>query len=96
MALPWIFIHGTNIVGRCLIVLFFSLFCHFSVLFSIPPGIGLIVLSFVCFFGYFSGLFSVGPPLPGKFSADALALSYDFTILIPFFFHRCKNAAEIL
>jgi len=43
---PWIFIHGTYIVDRGLIVLFFGLyllffglFCYFSVFFpSSPPG----------------------------------------------------------
>jgi len=54
---PWIFIHGTDIVDRGLIVLFFSLF-------SVgPPGRGLIVLFF--------GLFSVAPS-PGNFFTDAL------------------------
>jgi len=32
---PWIFKHGTNIVNRGLKVLFFSLFCYFSVFFSV-------------------------------------------------------------
>jgi len=51
-AMPsWIFIHGTVIVDRSLIVLFFGLFCYFSVVFLLlPPGRGLIVL----FFGLFS------------------------------------------
>jgi len=37
---PWIFIHGTNIAGRGLKVLFFGLFCYFSVFFSValPSG----------------------------------------------------------
>jgi len=35
---PWIFKHGTNIVDRGLKVLFFGLFCYFSVFFfSLPP-----------------------------------------------------------
>jgi len=34
--LPWIFIHGTDIVDRSLIVLFFGLFCYFSVFFPLP------------------------------------------------------------
>jgi len=29
--------HGTNIVDRGLKVLFFSLFCYFSVFFPLPP-----------------------------------------------------------
>jgi len=36
----WIFIHdihGTDIVDRGLIVLFFGLFCNFSVFFPSPP-----------------------------------------------------------
>jgi len=36
---PWIFIHGTDIVDRGLIVLFFGLFYV-----APPPGRGLIVL----------------------------------------------------
>jgi len=35
---PWIFKHGTNIVDRVLKVLFFGLFCYFSVFFSLPPS----------------------------------------------------------
>jgi len=46
---PWIFIHGTDIVDKGVIVLFF---CLFSV---VLPGRGLIVLFF--------GIFSVAPPL---------------------------------
>jgi len=34
---PWIFMHGTNIVDRGLKVLFFGLFCHFSVFFCWSP-----------------------------------------------------------
>jgi len=34
---PWIFIHGTDIVDRDLIVLFFVLFLYFSVFFLLPP-----------------------------------------------------------
>jgi len=33
----WIFIHGTDIVNKSLIVLFFDRFCYFSVFFSLPP-----------------------------------------------------------
>jgi len=33
---PWIFIHGTNIDSG-LIVLFFGLFCYFSIFFLLPP-----------------------------------------------------------
>jgi len=33
---PWIFKHGTDIVDRGLIVLFFGLFCYFSI-FRCPP-----------------------------------------------------------
>jgi len=36
---PWIFKHGTNIVDRGLKVLFFDLFCYFSVFFRcLPPS----------------------------------------------------------
>jgi len=39
---PWIFIHGTDIVDRGLIVLFSVFFCYFSVFFPLssshPPG----------------------------------------------------------
>jgi len=34
---PWIFIHGTDIVDRGLIVLFFGLFLLFFDLFSVAP-----------------------------------------------------------
>jgi len=36
---PWIFIYGTDIVDRGLVVLFFCLFffCYFSVFFPLPP-----------------------------------------------------------
>jgi len=34
---PRIFIHGTDIVDRGLIVLFFGLFCQFSVFFPLGP-----------------------------------------------------------
>jgi len=38
VAPPWIFIHGTDIVDTGLKVLFFGLFCYFSVfLFSLTP-----------------------------------------------------------
>jgi len=59
---PWIFIHGTDIVNKGLIMLFFSLFCYFSVFFSVGPplGRGFIVLFFGLFW-YFSIFFSVGP-----------------------------------
>jgi len=51
---PWIFTHGTNIVNRGLIVLFFRLIA-FRCFFPLPPlGRGLIILFFVFFF--------VGPP----------------------------------
>jgi len=47
---PWIFIHGTDIVDKGLIVLFFSLLAIFRSFFPLPPsGRGLIVL----FFGIF-------------------------------------------
>jgi len=32
---PWIFIHVTNIVDRCLKVLFFGVFCYFFGLFFV-------------------------------------------------------------
>jgi len=53
---PCIFIHGTNIVNKGLIVLFFGLFCYFSVFFSVAPplpGRGLIVLFFGLFWLFF-------------------------------------------
>jgi len=34
---PWIFKHGTNIVDRSLKMLFFGLFCYFSVSLSVAP-----------------------------------------------------------
>jgi len=34
---PWIFMHGTDIIDRGLIVLFFCLFCYFSVFFPLAP-----------------------------------------------------------
>jgi len=62
---PWIFIHGTDIVDRGLIVLFSNFFAIFrSFFFRWPPGRSLIVL----FFGLFSFL---ELPLLGNFSADA-------------------------
>jgi len=66
--------HGTDIVDKGLIVLFFDLFCYFLVFFSVyhppPSKKGLIVLFSVLFLLFF-GLFSVAPS-PRKFSADAL------------------------
>jgi len=38
--LPWIFIHGTDIGDKGLIVLFSVLFCYFSVFFSLAPSPG--------------------------------------------------------
>jgi len=35
--LPWIFIHGTDIVDKGLIVLFFDVFCYCSVFFPLAP-----------------------------------------------------------
>jgi len=55
---PWIFIHGTDIVDSCLIVLFFVFFAIFWSLFfvSFPPlGRGLIAL-FFGIFCYFQSL----------------------------------------
>jgi len=74
---PRIFIHGTNIVDRdlILVVLLLVFFCYFSVIFSVAPsnpGRGLIVL-FSAFFCYFLVFFSLAPT--GKFSADALGSS---------------------
>jgi len=49
--LSWIFIHGTDIVDSGLKVLFFGLFCYFSLFFSVAPlRRGLIVLFFSPFF----------------------------------------------
>jgi len=59
VAPPWIFIHGTDIVDRGLIVLFFSLFSVGS------PGRGL-KCYFSVFFCYFLIFFSVGPPETGS------------------------------
>jgi len=53
---PWIFIHGTDIVDRGLIVLFFSIF---SVL---PPEEA--VLFFGLFFAIFWSFFRCSPPFP--------------------------------
>jgi len=62
MANPWVFIHGTDIVNKGLIVLFFGLFCYFFGLFSVgPTGRGLIVL-FSIFFAIFLAVFR-WPPL---------------------------------
>jgi len=36
---PWIFIHGTNVVDIGLIVLFFGLFCYFSVFFPVATSL---------------------------------------------------------
>jgi len=33
----WVFMHGTDIADRGLIVLFFGLFCYFSVFFLLFP-----------------------------------------------------------
>jgi len=55
--LPKIFLHGTDIVGRRLIVLFFGLF---SVTSTLPPRRGSIVL-FFALFCYFSGVFLLAP-----------------------------------
>jgi len=68
----WIFTHDTDIVDRSIIVLFFGLFCYFSVFFPLPPpspGRGLIML-FLLFFCYFLVIFQLTPP--GNFSADNL------------------------
>jgi len=65
--LPWIFIHGSNIVDRDIKVLFFGVILLFFGLFLVPPpGRDLIVLFF--------GLFSVGPH--GNFSADVLDVTF--------------------
>jgi len=68
---PWIFIHGTDLVNRGLIVLFFAFFCYFSFFFVAPsPGKGIIVLFFGIFFLIFFGLFFVtapSSPPPWKF-----------------------------
>jgi len=34
---PWIFIHGTDVINKGLIVLFFGLFCYFSIFFPLLP-----------------------------------------------------------
>jgi len=34
---PWIYKHGTNIVDRCLKVLFSAFFCYFLVFFPLDP-----------------------------------------------------------
>jgi len=68
----WIFIHGTYLVNKK-IVLFFGLFLLFFDLFSVvpPSGRGLIVL-FSVFFTIFWSFFFRWAPL-GNYSADALA-----------------------
>jgi len=54
---PLYFIHGSNIVDRGLKVLFFDLFCYFSVLFFVGLPLWKRLNSAI---------------FPGKFSADAL------------------------
>jgi len=61
--IPWIFIHGTDIVNKGLIVLFFGLFLLFFGLFFVallPRGRDLIVLFFGVFC-YFLIFFSLPP-----------------------------------
>jgi len=74
---PWIFI-GTDIVDRGLTVLFFGLFCYFSVFFAIFWSFLLFfgLFAIFCFFLLFFGLFSVGLP-PGNVSAEAFVHADD-------------------
>jgi len=63
---PWIFIHGTDMVGRGLIVVFFVVFfCYFFSLFSVafPHWKRLNSAIFRSFFAVFSGFFSLPLPL---------------------------------
>jgi len=60
-------------------VLFFGLFCYFSVFFPLAP----LEEAKQCYFRYFLlifGLFFVGPS-PEKFSADALESIYSLSII---------------
>jgi len=66
----WIFIHGTDIVDRGLIVLFFGIF------FRWPTSWKRLNSSIFQFFGLFFGLFPVA--LLGKFSADAFGSALSF------------------
>jgi len=76
----WIFIHGTYIVNKGLIVLFFSLFLLYFGYFSVAlPERGLIVL-FFGLFCYFLDLFSFLSP--GNFSADALGGGGDINLYV--------------
>jgi len=61
----WIFIHGTDIVDRGQIVLFFSLFIHWVP--SLRRGLWCYFSVSYAIFWYFFSL-----ALPGNFSADAL------------------------
>jgi len=55
---PWIFKHGTNIVIRGLKMLFFGLFCYFSVFFFVTPPPPHWKRQIVLFFWYFLLIFS--------------------------------------
>jgi len=68
----WIFIHGTDLVDRFLIVLFFGLF---SVATPLPPGRGLIVLFFAIFRSFFRCLpLEIFLPTPLNSSMFTVAL----------------------
>jgi len=70
---PWIFIHGTDIVDRALIALFFGLLLLFLVFFPLAsPWKRLYSAIFAVFFAIFRFFFHC-PPSTRSFSADALA-----------------------
>jgi len=75
---PWIFIHGTDIVDRGLIVLFLVFFCYFSVFFPLLPGRGLKYYFSVVFaiFGIFSrSLLEIFLPTPLQMNIIIYSLS---------------------
>jgi len=75
----WIFVHGTNLVNKG-IVLFFGFFLLFFGLFFLaphPPKKGIIVLLFSLF--YYFGVFVFVAIPPGNFSADALVSIYKYS-----------------
>jgi len=77
-----IFIHGTDMADRGLIVLFFGLFLLFFGLFSLaPPGIGLIVLFFGLFLVFFD-IFSDAPYPLEIFLPTPLTLFIHYTSVL--------------
>jgi len=59
VASPWVFKHGTDFVDRGKIVVFFDLFCYFSVFFPLPPPSPWKMLNSAIFasFWYFLAIF---------------------------------------